>query len=148
MQTSPLSSQFNAQPKHTRGGETTETSKTPSAQPERTSQRLIQSIYKEGDRRLTQARTAAYLEPNRNTMQKPIGGLSVLNAFQSKNNTTINGNVYNPKSSFPKDAKRKHNGTSKKTRSKTRITRLFAQATRQTPRSQNPLLAKNTRRRT
>jgi hypothetical protein len=73
MQTSPLSLQFNVQPKHTRGGETTETSKTPSAQPERTSQRLIQSIYKGGDRRLTQARTAAYLEPNRNTMQKPTG---------------------------------------------------------------------------
>ena len=56
MQTSPLSSQFNAQPKHTRGGETTETSKTPSAQPERISHWLIQSIYKGGDRCLTHSR--------------------------------------------------------------------------------------------
>jgi len=146
MSVGTVNSLFNAQPKQTRGGETR---KPLSAQPERTSQRLIQSIYKGGGRRLRDAERAktAYLEPNRNTMQKPIGGLSVLNAFQSKNNTTINGNVYNPKSSFPKDAKRKHNGTSKKTRSKTRITRLFAQATRQTPRSQNPLLAKNNRRR-
>ena len=46
----------------------------------------IQRIYKGGDRRLTQARTAAYLEPNRNTMQKPIEGLPVLKPFHSKNN--------------------------------------------------------------
>jgi hypothetical protein len=58
------------------------------------------------------------------------------------------GNVYNPKFSFPKDAKRLINGPSKKARPKTRFTRLPAQETRQTPSSPNPLLAKNTRRRT
>jgi hypothetical protein len=82
--------------------------------------------------------------------KKPIGAYhgKTTQAKTSKPIIPRNGNVYNPIFSFPKDAKRKHNGTSKKTRSKTRITRLFAQATRQTPSSPNPLLAKNTRRRT
>jgi hypothetical protein len=120
MQTSPLSSQFNAQPKHTRGGETTETSKTPSAQPERTSQRLIQSIYKGGGRRLTQ--------PNHTTTETAIHSTfqSLYKGAIDTQSTKTDGNVYNPKSSFPKDAKRKHNGTSKKARPKTRITRLLA----------------------
>jgi hypothetical protein len=36
------------------------------------------------------------------------------------------GNVYNPNFSLLKDAKRKNNGSPKKTRSKTRFTCLFA----------------------
>ena len=54
-------------------------------------QRTIQCIYKGGGRRLTQAIAAtsarikpAYLEPNRNTIQKPVEGLPVLPVFSAK----------------------------------------------------------------
>jgi hypothetical protein len=40
--------------------------------------------------------------------------------------TRTDGNVYNPRFSFPKDAKRLVDGSPKNSRSKTRFTRLLA----------------------
>ena len=138
----------NSQYIHARGGETR---KTPSAQPERTSQRLIQSIYKEGGSHLTHANAKHptiklwfYAE-----VQSIYKGAIVFPTRLDHNATAkTDGNVYNPNSSLLKDAKRKNNGSPKKTRSQTRFTRLFAQETRQTPTRPNPLLAKNNRGRT
>ena len=81
----------------------------------------FQCIYKGGGLRLTAANveTSPYLEPNRNRMQKPIGGLSVLTLSTPKNQsvykwdytTTEQQNKHNP---FPKPkirAKQKHIAT-------------------------------------
>jgi hypothetical protein len=81
----------------------------------------FQCICKGGGLRLTAANveTSPYLEPNRNRMQKPIEGLSVLKLFTAKNQsaykggytTTVQQNKHNP---FPKAkirAKQKHIAT-------------------------------------
>jgi hypothetical protein len=62
---------LNPQPSTVVEGENTRNS----TKPERTVHSAFQSIYKGGDSLPAQAKTAAYLEPNSQSMQKPIEGL-------------------------------------------------------------------------
>jgi len=143
MQISHLSSQFNAEPKHARGGETRETSKTLSAQTEHTSHWLIQPIYKGAivsvratDSKLPRPKHKSQPQVQSTKNDRGIGTCFSIARLRRlillqrilKNNQTAktDGNVYNFSFSLLKDAKRKAYGSSKKARSKTRITRLPA----------------------